>query len=650
MARQNEDWIERLQSFSDVSTAVATLSEALVRGRDHRGLVQLWVQASTLLPESSHAVHFRGLLQQLDLVASSVESEEVRSEIFLEAGQIVDERLGDPKSAIDRYRAAFKASTLNLRALDLARRTYVAQGNYVMGQKLYELQLKSVREPSDRAATLTSMARFVYTYIPEKNEANSLLEQAFAEVPGYAPALELQAEIAAAGAAPGATNEGAGSPAAQPSVDAPAVASRSAAPKAVVAAVGPHPAVQAARELAADSGWAVAYKSLDEALARASSAAERNQLAEQAGELAWKEGGDLERADGWFKRVRLSDARNRTMLSFYVAQSETQGDPRKQQTALQALLAVLEGDEAVDVQIRLAQLAEEKLDNLTRALDLWVGVRKARPDDETARAALRRILPATGKWTRLIDLLREEQSRLSEADAAAQQSLREELFGVYRDHANMPIQADATALQILEHDAAHVAAYRWLSDRYRHAERNSELASLLRSWGLATGGVDGTRALQESALLFRDVLGRPDDANEVFLGLLERDPSNEEVFAELESTLVSEGKVAERVAIRRARLTALEGAAREAFVRATLDVAAADESLLLPWTAPCCCGRVFRRRRGTPLVWRIWSGALVTCSPSRWSRRASLNCMTRQALWCSRVSGWSALRWWHRRF
>lgn len=618
MARQNEDWIERLQSFANVSTAVATLSEALVQDRDHRGLIQLWVQASTLLPESSHALHFRALLQQLDMVASAVESNEVRSEILLETGMIADERLGDPKSAIERYQAAFKASQFNLRALELARRVYVAQKNYGMGRRLYDLQLKAVREPSDQAATLTAAARFVHVYLPESDEAKSLLEQALARVPGFAPALELKAEMAAgavvaepppasesagddgtttrmapltdeqAGAGVGVRDEGADVQAAGRSEEAPAVAARPASPKAPVAAAGPHPAVQAARELAAASGWAAAYKSLDDALTRAGSAAERNQLAEQAGELAWKEGGDLDRADGWFKRVRLADARNRTMLSFYVAQSELQGDPRKQQAALQALLAVLDGDDAVDVQIRLAQLAEEKLDNPSRALDLWVAVRKARPDDDTARAALRRILPATGKWTRLIELLREEQARLSEADESAQQALREELFAVYRDHANMPIQADATALQILEHDAAHVSAYRWLSERYRHAERSSELASLLRSWGLATGGIEGGRALHEAALLYRDELGRPDDANEVLLGLLERDPSNEEVFAELESTLVSEGKVAERVAIRRARLAALEGAVREAFVRATLDVAASDESLLLPCLLDAC--------------------------------------------------------------
>lgn len=622
MARQIEDWTERLQTFADVPTAVATLSQPLLQARDHREMVHLWTQASSLMAEDARPAHFRVLLQHLDDMASAAESDELRSEILLETGQISDDRLGDAKGAIERYRGAFKASRFNLRALEMARQVYRGQGNLQMARKLYDLQLQSVREPSDRAATLTAAARFVYLWMPEKDEAKVLLEKALAEVPDFQEALALQADIAsgrvltpdinlepvtaddgpttrmapltdadlaAANSAEPITQRSVSSePVTERSVKSEPVTVRSTSSKTAPIAVGPHPAVESARALAAESGWAAAYKLLDDAMAKAGSAAERNQLAEQAGELAWKEGGDLERADGWFKRVRLADARNRMMLSFYVAQSESQGDPRKQQTALQALLAVLDGDEAVDVQIRMAQLAEEKLDNPGRALDLWLAVRKARPDDAAAREALRRILPATGKWTRLIELLREEQARLADADASTQQALREELFGVYRDHANMPIQADATAIQILEHEPTHLESYRWLATRYRQADRTSELASLLRSWGQATGGAEGAQALHEAALMFRDVLGRPEDANEVFRSLLEADPSNVEVFAELESTLVAEGKVAERVAIRRARLLALQGDEQQSFARATLEVAADDDSLLLPCLLEAC--------------------------------------------------------------
>jgi tetratricopeptide (TPR) repeat protein len=327
--------------------------------------------------------------------------------------------------------------------------------------------------------------------------------------------------------------------------------------------------------------WEGLLSRYEAAVAHAQSATERTELAARAGTIAWQQLGSWPRAEAMFRRVRLADARHPDVLRFAVAQAEHEDNPRKLQSALQALLARVSEDEWLATQRRLAALAEGPLEQPARAVDVWLAVLREHPGQPEALKALERLYASLGRWNRLVELLREQESAAT--DAAARQALQASLFAVCSGPAQLPLVADAVAADMLETDPMHPEAAAWLHGRWTAAERWEELGPWLLARGRRCEDADAAcTLLREAASVFDGRLHDSAGALEALQELAVRTPDDPALFAQLAHTLQQAGRWPEWVSLRRQRLRVLPAAARAAWALETLEEATRQA---LPLTA-----------------------------------------------------------------
>lgn len=199
--------------------------------------------------------------------------------------------------------------------------------------------------------------------------------------------------------------------------------------------------------------------------------------------LLWHELGDMERAEYYFKRVKLLDSEDAGVYAFYEDFYERQGDWRK----LFALLSSRQNtdasvDEQRDQVIRLAQIAEVELDSPDKAIDVWKSFLRTFDGDLQARQNLRRLYESGQKWNSLVDFYKDELRHLENEGEATQLervAVLEEMVTIYRDQMNLDTMVINVLQQILELDPGHATAFHELRELLEKNRRFNDLASLL---------------------------------------------------------------------------------------------------------------------------------------------------------------------------
>ncbi|MGM0556432.1 MAG: hypothetical protein ACQEVA_08665 [Myxococcota bacterium] len=197
----------------------------------------------------------------------------------------------------------------------------------------------------------------------------------------------------------------------------------------------------------------------------------------------WRELGDLERAEYYFKRVKLLDSEQPDMLEFYEDYYQREEEWRKLYSLLSGQLDHVDSrEEAYDLTERLGRIAEVQMESPEKAIDVWKTYTKEYEGDEQARENLRRLYEDYEKWNALVDFLKDEVKRLEEDDedtTGREIELLERISEIYRDELGLDVMVINTLQAILELDPGHERAFEQLREKLEDNRRWNDLAQLL---------------------------------------------------------------------------------------------------------------------------------------------------------------------------
>ncbi|RAL25246.1 hypothetical protein DL240_03275 [Lujinxingia litoralis] len=199
--------------------------------------------------------------------------------------------------------------------------------------------------------------------------------------------------------------------------------------------------------------------------------------------LYWLELGDDERAEYFFKRLKLLDEAHPDVFAFYEAYFEDQGDWRKLFSLLASRVSQVDSrEESWLIAERLSEIAETQLGSAEKAIDVWKNFLREYAGDEEARRRLRHLYEDHGKWNALVDLIKDEVRELEasgDASTAERIALYEEMADIYRVRLNLDSMLITIMAQILELDPLNPSAFGQLRDLYEKNRRFNDLAGLL---------------------------------------------------------------------------------------------------------------------------------------------------------------------------
>ncbi|MEZ4367395.1 MAG: hypothetical protein R2939_14120 [Kofleriaceae bacterium] len=220
----------------------------------------------------------------------------------------------------------------------------------------------------------------------------------------------------------------------------------------------------------------------------------------QLGTILWRDLGDEEQAEEYFRRLRKVAPAHPVMLDFYRAYYTERGDSaklmsllrgaeRSAQTVPPPVAAAGNGGAPVDAKaaglaLEIARLAEAQPGNPEKAIDAWKQVVRADAGSAEARAALHRLYRKTEKWNALLDLLKDDVERMPEADAdaTARQARVARLFEmveIYRDRLRLDGMVISTYGAILRAEPDNQRAIDELAERFRTLQRWGDLITTL---------------------------------------------------------------------------------------------------------------------------------------------------------------------------
>ena len=317
---------------------------------------------------------------------------------------------------------------------------------------------------------------------------------------------------------------------------------------------------------------------------------ERRFLLERA-RVLWQKMDDFEGAERIYRRLRAHATMAAEALDFYEAYYARESDWRKLYTTLAQRQAEAEGEERVAIGVRMARVADQRMDNPDKAIEAWKRVLTWSPEHEDAQRELPALYERTGKWHALLEFL---NARVSRVDAGAgalgrvdDAAVREERTEILRrivdiyadpDKLGVPEMVIHTYNRILQVHPGDTAAQEALCQRYEEAGRWSELVGVLKRMADATDDpAERVALLKRTAFLWRDRIRNPGRAVEPFEEVLTEDPGDREALDALREIYRQKRSVDELYAVDR---RALEVASDEERVGLLRELAAiASEKL-----------------------------------------------------------------------
>lgn len=292
-----------------------------------------------------------------------------------------------------------------------------------------------------------------------------------------------------------------------------------------------------------------------------------DEVALLAGGTIWRKTGEAKLAEPYFRRVRRTNAADPRVLAFYRELFGGQsGASQLMQVLVQARRASKDDPaRRFELAQEMAQLAEDKLGSPERAIEVWRSVMREDGYDERAGQALQRLYRDTGKWTALVDLLKDDVERVaagSEHDAMRIAKLLE-IAELYRDRLKLDGLVLGTLQRILDIDPQHEASLEALAETYAKAGRFNDLLGVYtRRIEAAEQAQDTERRielLRKVAEIWVERLGNPQRALEPLHTVLSLAPGDEPARALLARIHEQRRDWRALIALRREELDHKEG-------------------------------------------------------------------------------------------
>ncbi len=206
----------------------------------------------------------------------------------------------------------------------------------------------------------------------------------------------------------------------------------------------------------------------------------------------------------------------------------------------------------------LARLREERLGDISGALDAWIDAFRADPGDEAILIEIERLAPAASGWSRLAGVAESALAAHPELGALEQSSLNLRAARWYRDHLDDAARAEERLLAVLALEPENADALRLLEALRRVEGREADLVATLRRRAEIEFDVTArTELLREAAKVAEEKLGDTDQAADIVVKILEGDEGDLEALDALARLRRLQGRHAEvaDALARRARLT-----------------------------------------------------------------------------------------------
>ena len=196
--------------------------------------------------------------------------------------------------------------------------------------------------------------------------------------------------------------------------------------------------------------------------------------------VLWKKVVNYSEAEKYFKRIKLNNPRNPLMLNFYVDYYRAQEDWRRLLNVLSTQQNEAESnDDKIQLAFDMADVAENKLKSRDKTIEIWRSVLKIDPRYQEARGELSRLYHDGGKWSALLELIKDELDLLEDDDIEAQVHCYERLIEIYQYKMRKAMMVTNTYHQILDIDPRNEKALEALENIYRKSSRWPELADML---------------------------------------------------------------------------------------------------------------------------------------------------------------------------
>jgi golgin subfamily B member 1 len=260
-----------------------------------------------------------------------------------------------------------------------------------------------------------------------------------------------------------------------------------------------------------------------------------NAVALLSGGVIWAATGDPKLAEPYFRRVRRAEPAHPQVLDFYRELFAAQESAAQLiQVLVQARRAATEATQRFALAMEVAEIAEQRLGSSDRAIEIWRAVLREDGHDPRATEALERLYREAGKWTALVDLLKDELDRIPNDTEHAEERIGKllEIASLYRDRLKLDTMALATLQRILDIDPRHEQSLEALAETYAQAGRFNDLLGVYqRRMDAATEAGDEAKQielLRKTAEIWLDRLGNPQRALEPLQRVLALSPKDRE--------------------------------------------------------------------------------------------------------------------------
>lgn len=251
--------------------------------------------------------------------------------------------------------------------------------------------------------------------------------------------------------------------------------------------------------------------------------------------LHWNVLGDYERAEYWFKRLKLLNPEHPAVLAFYEEWYEQEEEWPKLFALLSSVQQQAESDDQkLEITRRLAELAENQMGSADKAINVWKSYQRMVPDDQNAHNELRTLYKSHQKWSALIDVYKED---LESQEGAEKLELLHEMAGIYEEHLRLEPMVIQTLQSILEVDPDDQDAFTKLKSLLESGRRYNDLSHILEQRAeraIASGNTaQAIECLDEAATIWQDNLRNVTQALPFLERILDIDPTHGPTLSKL---------------------------------------------------------------------------------------------------------------------
>ncbi|MBM4386989.1 MAG: hypothetical protein FJ088_04570, partial [Deltaproteobacteria bacterium] len=279
--------------------------------------------------------------------------------------------------------------------------------------------------------------------------------------------------------------------------------------------------------------WSNVVEILERGLRDAQDREEENIYLEELGSVLFEKLKDINAAEKYFRRLRSQDPRNRRALAFYENYYAEKGDYQKLFSTLSFILTTAEDNvEKVRISLKMADISENRLHNLDRAIEAYRRVLLIDPDNRQAEDSLVVLLEKTKKWHTIVEFYNDRIRRLPDEQKEEKVAYLFRIIDIYQDADKLPMEEMVfhTYSRVAEVSPGNTVALNSLAKSLEERKRWSELLSVLQKKVTITDDpVELLELFHQIANIMIEQMSNETQAIPFLEKILEIDPQNADI-------------------------------------------------------------------------------------------------------------------------